>query len=44
MKSPEHFLLLDIDALRPDVFATALQQGYLPNLGQLLGGPDLNMG
>ena len=37
----EHLLLIDIDGLRPDVFAAALQQGMLPNLAKLLGSCEL---
>lgn len=42
--SPEHFLLIDIDGLRPDVFSAALRAGRLPNLARLLGGDELRRG
>lgn len=38
---PEHILLIDIDALRPDVFHRALEADRLPNIGRLLGGQAL---
>ncbi len=37
MKQPAQILWLDIDGLRPDVFAHALQAGDIPNLAGLLG-------
>ena len=40
----EHLLLIDIDALRADVFADVVQQGLLPNLGQLMGGSEMAHG
>jgi len=41
---PEHFLLIDIDGLRPDVFRAALQANCLPNIARLLGGRGLHWG
>lgn len=40
--TPRRVVLLDLDALRPDVFQHALQDGRLPNLGRLVGGPGLS--
>ncbi|KAA3659307.1 MAG: hypothetical protein DWQ04_22775 [Chloroflexi bacterium] len=40
----KHLLLIDIDALRADVFANALQQGLLPNIERLLGGAEMTRG
>jgi hypothetical protein len=40
----DHLLLLDIDGLRADVFARAFQQGRLPNISRLLGGPKMTHG
>jgi len=40
----QHLVLIDIDGLRPDVFAGALQAGRLPNFARLLGGPALERG
>ena len=42
--APEHFLLIDIDGLRADVFSAALQADRLPNLARLLGGAALRRG
>jgi hypothetical protein len=39
-----HLLLIDIDGLRPDVFATALKQAHIPHLAELLGGPEMRTG
>ena len=36
--TPEHFILIDIDGLRPDVFQEALADDAVPNLGRLVGG------
>lgn len=41
---PTHIVLLDIDGLRPDVFARALKEGEIPHLARLLGGPNLARG
>ncbi len=35
--SPEKYLLIDIDGLRPDVFRQALDAGSVPNLARLVG-------
>ncbi len=40
----EHFLLIDIDGLRPDVFQATLQANRLPNIARLLGGEGLPQG
>ncbi len=37
MKRPEQILWIDIDGLRPDVFAQALEAGRIPHLAGLLG-------
>lgn len=37
MEHPEQILWIDIDGLRPDVFADALQSGRIPHLAGLLG-------
>ena len=36
--------MLDIDGLRSDVFQKALQEGRIPNLARLIGGPRLEKG
>lgn len=43
-EQPQHVLLIDVDGLRPDVFANALEAGRLPHLAQLLGGAELERG
>ncbi len=42
--SLKHLLLVDIDALRADMFAAALQQGLLPNIERLIGGAEMSHG
>ena len=39
-----HLLLLDIDGLRPDVIANALENDLLPHISRLLGGSQLMRG
>jgi hypothetical protein len=41
---PSHILILDIDALRPDVFKGALEAGGIPNIARLLGGSAMGRG
>ena len=40
----ENFLLIDVDGLRPDVFAAGLEENRLPNIARLLGGAGLERG
>lgn len=42
--TPKHLLLIDIDGLRPDVFQAALENGRLPHIARLLGGPEMERG
>ncbi len=44
MPKPAHYLLIDIDGLRPDIFSRVLGEEKLPNLARLLGGPSLERG
>lgn len=44
MSPPKHFLLIDIDGLRPDVFEEALESETIPNLAKLVGGKHLSRG
>ncbi len=39
-----HLLLIDIDGLRPDVFAKALNQERIPHIAELLGGLEMRAG
>ena len=42
--APAHLLILDIDGLRQDVFHHALDEGRIPHLARLLGGPAAGCG
>ncbi len=44
MYTPSRLILINIDALRPDMFEQALLDNAIPNLARLVGGPNIDKG